>query len=98
MPLQADLQSRFAAYLTSPPGEEACDEIVRLVGSTGAPPHARLGIYKNNVYSRLVDALAATYPAVLGRAGNLADPAAGGIDQGETQIQRLRWRLQAETL
>jgi hypothetical protein len=59
----AELQQAFAEYLTSPdPTPRA--ELIRSVKCCGLPPAGQLGIYKNNVAVRWLDALADTYPAV----------------------------------
>lgn len=60
MPRLSDLQDRFAAALRDPraPIPE------ELLGRTDEVPAARFGVYRNNVHSSLVDALAAAYPTV----------------------------------
>jgi hypothetical protein len=60
----AELQARFAAHLLAPPGPDAPAELAAVVAPGGAPAGERLAVYKNNVYSTLIDALAAAFPAV----------------------------------
>jgi hypothetical protein len=60
MPRLADTQDRFATALRDPgvPPPEG------LLGRADEVPVTRFGVYRNNVHSSLVDALAATYPTV----------------------------------
>lgn len=70
MPPLADLQRAFGAFLAGPPG---CAPEKRLTGAVrayGLETARRLAVYKNNVYARLIDALAATYPAVVRLVGD----------------------------
>lgn len=60
----AELQSGFCAYLLSPPGPPGDTDLIGAVPDRGMPAVHRLGVYKNNVYARLIDALADTFPAV----------------------------------
>jgi hypothetical protein len=60
----ANLQADFADYLLAPPQRTATPSLADGVAPGGAPAEQRLAIYKNNVHSQLVDALAATFPAV----------------------------------
>jgi hypothetical protein len=60
----AELQTEFASFLRSAPGQSAPPRLPAAVRDTGAPTEERLAVYKNNVYSRLIDALAASFPAV----------------------------------
>jgi len=46
------------------PLREAADELLQLIAGDGFDPAARLGIYRNNVITRLTDTLSATYPVV----------------------------------
>ena len=64
MPSLAELQQSFSSYLLAPAGSAPPASLAgTLCGAE--PSHAeRLGVYKNNVYSTLIDALAATFPAV----------------------------------
>ncbi len=60
----ASLQADFADYLLAPPKRRATASLTECVAGGGAPAEQRLAVYKNNVHSQLVDALAATFPAV----------------------------------
>ena len=60
MPRLSDIQGRFAATLRDPGGPIPED----LLGRADEVPVARFEVYRNNVHSSLVDALAATYPTV----------------------------------
>ena len=60
----ANLQAAFADFLLAPPQRSATASLSDSVAPGGAPAEQRLAIYKNNVHSQLVDALAATFPAV----------------------------------
>jgi Putative DNA-binding domain len=64
MPPLAELQLEFANFLLAPPGQPAPARLPDAIRTLGAPTEERLAVYKNNVYTRLIDALAATYPAV----------------------------------
>ena len=64
MPRLASLQEHFADYLLAPPQRAAAASLTGTVASGGAPADERLAVYKNNVHSQLIDALAATFPAV----------------------------------
>ncbi len=55
-----DLQAGFSQAIAS----EAADELLQLIAGDGFEPGARLGIYRNNVITRLTDTLSATYPVV----------------------------------
>lgn len=61
----ADLQNAFASFLRSPPGDAVPAPLQGKVAMGGVDAGRRLAVYKNNVYAQLIDALAATYPAVL---------------------------------
>jgi len=60
----ANLQADFADFLLAPPQRAATASLADCVSPGGAPAEQRLAVYKNNVHSQLVDALAATFPAV----------------------------------
>lgn len=60
----ADLQANFADFLLAPPQRAATPSLTDCVASGGAPVEQRLAVYKNNVHAQLLDALAATFPAV----------------------------------
>ena len=60
----AELQLEFARFVLAPPGQSAAPMLPAAVNKGGAATAERLAVYKNNVYSRLIDALAATFPAV----------------------------------
>jgi len=60
----AELQKSFGGFLYAPPGEGLADSLQVAVRRHGADAAGRLAVYKNNVYSRLIDALVSTYPAV----------------------------------
>ena len=60
----AELQLEFARFVLAPPGQPAAPLLPAAVHRRGAATEERLAVYKNNVYSRLIDALAATFPAV----------------------------------
>lgn len=60
MPRLSDIQDRFTAALRDPGAPIPKD----LLGREEEVPVARFGVYRNNVHSSLVDALAATYPTV----------------------------------
>jgi hypothetical protein len=60
MPRLSDQQDRFAAALRDP--DAPIPE--NLLGRADEVPVAQFGVYRNNVHSSLVDALAATYPTV----------------------------------
>ncbi len=55
-----DLQVEFCHSIAN----EAADELLQLIAGDGFDPAARLGIYRNNVTTRLTDTLSATYPVV----------------------------------
>lgn len=60
----ANLQADFADYLLAPPQRAATASLAGNVAPGGAPAEERLAVYKNNLHSQLLDALAATFPAV----------------------------------
>lgn len=60
MPRLSDIQDRFAAALRDPGAPIPED----LLGRADEVPVTRFEVYRNNVHSSLVDALAATYPTV----------------------------------
>jgi hypothetical protein len=60
----AELQQAFASFLRSPPGQAPAAALPAALRDHGAAVDDRLAVYKNNVYARLIDALAASYPAV----------------------------------
>jgi hypothetical protein len=61
----AELQNSFAQYLRSPAGESADSRLVEQVRRQGLAAEPRLSVYKYNLFTRLIEALVATYPAVL---------------------------------
>lgn len=61
-----DLQVDFCRSIAG----EASDELLQLIAGDGFDPSARLGIYRNNVMTRLTNTLSATYPVVC----QLVDP------------------------
>lgn len=60
----AKLQADFADYLLAPPQRSVTASLSDSVVPGGAPAEQRLAVYKNNVHAQLIDALAATFPAV----------------------------------
>lgn len=64
MPQLVNLQADLADYLLAPPQHSAATSLSASVALGGAPAEQRLAVYKNNVHSQLIDALAATFPAV----------------------------------
>ena len=60
----ANLQADFADYLLAPPQRAATPSLTDGVAPGGAPASERLAVYKNNMHAQLLDALAATFPAV----------------------------------
>lgn len=64
MPSLAELQRLFGSFLTAPPGRGPDEPLTGTVLANGIGVAERLAVYKNNVYTGLIDALAATYPAV----------------------------------
>ncbi len=64
MPSLDSLQADFAAYLLAPAGSKPPTSLRDALCDAEAQRAERLGVYKNNVYSTLIDALAATFPAV----------------------------------
>lgn len=66
----AELQTAFAEYLGSPPGAEPSQSLVGDFRIQGPAANVRLAVYRNNVYSSLIGALAATYPAVVRLVGD----------------------------
>ena len=70
MPSLAELQADFRAYLLAPTGSAPPAALARALRRDESSATERLGVYKNNVYSTLIDALAATFPAVERLVGN----------------------------
>jgi hypothetical protein len=64
MPSLAELQASFAGYLLAPLDRTAPPALPGAVTRNGASAEERLAIYKNNAHARLIDALAASFPAV----------------------------------
>lgn len=60
-----DYQAAMAGYLTSPPGSDVPQALCGLLAPEAGHAEKRFLIYKNNFYSRLVDALRDTFPAVV---------------------------------
>lgn len=65
-----DYQSAMAGYLTSPAGSDVPQALCGLLASEAGHAEKRFLIYKNNFYSRLVDALRDTFPAVVRLVGD----------------------------
>lgn len=63
-PPVSEMQRTFAEFLASAPATPPPTALLGSLAHAVQPATARLGIYKNNVFVRLVDALAANYPAV----------------------------------
>jgi hypothetical protein len=59
----AEYQESLAAYVLAAAGDAAPAALCAALHD-GAAAEARLGIYKNNVFARLIEALEAVYPAV----------------------------------
>ncbi len=64
MPALSDYQAEMAAFLTAAPGSPVSERLVTASAGAASTAQTRLAIYRNNVYSRLIEALEATYPAV----------------------------------
>ncbi|MGQ0741060.1 MAG: HvfC/BufC N-terminal domain-containing protein [Alphaproteobacteria bacterium] len=64
MPPLREFQSDMTRYLISPPGPEVPDSLLALLPRGRIQDEKRFAVYKNNVYSRLVDALRDSFPAV----------------------------------
>lgn len=60
-----DIQERFAAYLLSAPAVQPDADLTQIIESHPLGAAQQLAVYKNNVHSRLSEALAETFPAVL---------------------------------
>lgn len=59
-----DLQRSFAEFLLSAPGTPPDAALCNAIREQTVPAERRLAIYKNNVYTQLIDALRDSYPAV----------------------------------
>lgn len=70
MPPLRDYQAAMAGYVTSPAGTDVPQALCRLLSPEEGHAEKRFLIYKNNFYSRLVDALRDTYPAVVRLVGD----------------------------
>jgi len=60
----SDFQSALGAFLTSSPAAPPDPELMRQLCPGGATPPDRLAVYKNNVHTRLIEALRDTFPVV----------------------------------
>lgn len=69
LPLR-DYQAAMTGYVTSPPGPDVPAAMCDLLGRDASYAEKRFNIYKNNFYSRLVDALRDTFPAVVRLVGD----------------------------
>ncbi|WP_248749534.1 DNA-binding domain-containing protein [Pseudomonas sp. MWU15-20650] len=69
------VQSAFASALLAP--DAACPE--GLFSSNGADPMSRFAVYRNNVHSALINALAAAYPVALQLVGEAFFRAMAGL-------------------
>jgi hypothetical protein len=65
-----DLQRSFTGFLLSCPGTRPDGTLCDAIREQGVPTEKRLAIYKNNVYTQLVEALKDSYPAVHRLAGD----------------------------
>ena len=72
-------QADFAAALLDP--QRPCPD--GLFSANGADPASRFAVYRNNVQSSLVNALADSYPVVLQLVGEEFFRAMGGIVDAE---------------
>lgn len=70
LPALSELQSAFKRYLFAGDNEAQLTELVR--SSRPVPAQARLDAYRNAYYTRLQDALAHDFPALLAVAGDAA--------------------------
>jgi hypothetical protein len=64
MPSLAEMQTEFHSYLLAPAGSAPPQLLPGALRGNAEENSERLAVYKNNVYSTLVDALASTYPAI----------------------------------
>ena len=64
MPSLADLQTDFRSFLLAPAGNAPPHSLPAALRGSADEHAERLAVYKNNVHSTLIDALAATFPAV----------------------------------
>lgn len=69
------LQDAFAGALLAP--DQACPD--GLFSSNGADPASRFAVYRNNVHSSLINALAASYPVTLQLVGDEFFRATAGL-------------------
>lgn len=65
-----EIQERLAAYLLSVPAGRPNAELLRVIEPHPLGAEQQLAVYKNNVHSRLVEALADTFPAVVRLVGD----------------------------
>lgn len=61
----SELQREFTAFLLAAPGTQPDAGLCAVLRRGGTPVEEGLNVYRNNVYSQLITALADTYPAVL---------------------------------
>jgi hypothetical protein len=59
-----DLQRSFTEFLLSSSGTRPDPALCNAIDEQAIPTERRLAIYKNNVYTQLIDALRESYPAV----------------------------------
>ena len=64
MPALADLQRSFTEFLLSAPGTRPDAALCNAIREQTVPAERRLAIYKNNVYTQLIEALRDSFPAV----------------------------------
>jgi hypothetical protein len=64
MPALPDLQRSFTEFLLSAPGTRPDAALCNAIREQTVPAERRLAIYKNNVYTQLIEALRDSFPAV----------------------------------
>lgn len=69
LPLR-DYQAAMTDYVTSSPGPDVPEALCGLLGPGASHAEKRFIVYKNNFYSRLVDALRETFPVVVRLVGD----------------------------
>lgn len=65
-----EFQAAMTAYLTAPPGPDVPSALASLLTASSDQPSKRFAVYKNNVYTRFIDALRDTFPAVVRLVGD----------------------------
>lgn len=65
-----EVQTAMTAYLTAPPGPDLPRAFASLLAEGSDHPAKRVAVYKNNVYTRFIDALRDTFPAVVRLVGD----------------------------